>query len=81
MILVGIIAFYLGIDIPRLHASQVSLGARHPIPQWDTVELLGATGTFLAAVAALSRSMPLCLTRIRNRVGNLRSVAAGCSAS
>jgi hypothetical protein len=54
MILVGIIAFYLGIDIPRLHASQVSLGARHPIPQWDTVELLGATGTFLAAVAALT---------------------------
>jgi hypothetical protein len=54
MILVGIIAFYLGIDIPRLHASQVSLGARHPIPQWNTVELLGATGTFLAAVAALT---------------------------
>jgi hypothetical protein len=52
-ILVGIIAFYLGIDIPRLHASRISLGARHPIPQWDTVELLGATGTFLAAVAAL----------------------------
>ena len=54
MILVGIIAFYLGIDIPRLGASQISLGARHPIPQWDTVELLGATGTFLAAVAALT---------------------------
>jgi hypothetical protein len=54
MILVGIIAFYLGIDIPRLHASQVNLGARHPIPQWNTVELLGATGTFLAAVAALT---------------------------
>ena len=54
MILVGIIAFYLGIDIPRLHASQVSLGARHPIPQWNTVELLGAAGTFLAAVAALT---------------------------
>jgi hypothetical protein len=54
MILVGIIAFYLGIDIPRLHASQVSLSARHPIPQWNTVELLGATGTFLAAVAALT---------------------------
>jgi hypothetical protein len=54
MILVGIIAFYLGIDIPRLRAFQASLGARHPIPQWDTVELLGATGTFLAAVAALT---------------------------
>ena len=54
MILVGIIAFYLGIDIPRLGASQISLGARHPIPQRDTVELLGATGTFLAAVAALT---------------------------
>jgi hypothetical protein len=54
MILVGIIAFYLGIDIPRLRASQISLGVRHPIPQWDAVELLGATGTFLAAVAALT---------------------------
>jgi hypothetical protein len=54
MILVGIIGFYLGINIPRLRASQVSLGARRPIPQWDTVELLGAPGTFLAAVAALT---------------------------
>ena len=53
MILIGLIGFYLGIDISRLRASHKSLGARHPLPQWDAVELLGATGTFLAAAAAL----------------------------
>jgi hypothetical protein len=49
----GIFGFSLGIDIPRLRASHKSLGARHPLRQWDAVELLGATGTFLAAAAAL----------------------------
>jgi hypothetical protein len=43
MVLLGAIAFYLGIDIPRLRMR----------PRVDLVELWSATGTFLAAVAAL----------------------------
>ena len=43
MVLIGAIGFYLGIDIPRLRMR----------PRVDMVELLSATGTFLAAVAAL----------------------------
>jgi hypothetical protein len=54
MVLIGMIAFYLGIDIPGLRASHVKLGAKRRIPRWDTVELLSASGTFLAAVAALT---------------------------
>jgi hypothetical protein len=53
MILVGIIGFYLGIDIPRLRASHMNLGTKYPLPRWDAVELLSAAGTFLAAMAAL----------------------------
>jgi hypothetical protein len=45
MVLVGMIGFYLGIDIPRLPARI----ARHR----PAVELLSAAGTFLAAIAAL----------------------------
>jgi hypothetical protein len=54
MILVGMIAFYLGIDIPGLRASHIRPGVKPPMPRWDTVELLSASGTFLAAVAALT---------------------------
>jgi hypothetical protein len=43
MVVIGMIGFYLGIDIPRLRGR----------PRVDAVELLSATGTFLAAVAAL----------------------------
>ena len=46
MVLAGTIGFYLGIDIPRLPR----LGARRKL---DPVDLLSATGTFLAALAAL----------------------------
>jgi hypothetical protein len=53
MLLIGVFGFYLGIDIPRLRTSHEHLGPRHAVPQWDSVELLGATGTFLAAAAAL----------------------------
>ena len=45
MVLIGMIGFYLGIDIPRLPA-----GSR---PKVDPAELLSATGTFLATIAAL----------------------------
>jgi hypothetical protein len=54
MVLLGTVGFYLGIDIPRLCASPIKFGVKHSIPRWDTVELLSATGTFLAAVAALT---------------------------
>jgi hypothetical protein len=55
MVLLGMIGFYLGIDIPRLRfaAHVMRPGAERPVPRWDSVELLSATGTFLAAVAAL----------------------------
>lgn len=48
MALIGMIGFYLGIDLPRLPANVA--GARQRV---DPVELLSATGTFLAAIAAL----------------------------
>ena len=54
MVLVGMIGLYLGIDIPRLRASGIEFWAKRPVPRWDIVELLSATGTFLAAVAALA---------------------------
>jgi hypothetical protein len=54
MILVGAIGFYMGIDIPMLHASRLGLGVKRSIPQWDIVQLLGSAGTFLASVAALT---------------------------
>ena|SRR6185312_5712541 len=47
MVLLGLIGFYLGIDIPRL---AVTTRMR---PRIDPVELLSGTGTFLAAIAAL----------------------------
>ena len=51
MVLTGMIGFYLGIDIPRLRAPPASAATAQP--KVDPVELLSATGTFLAAVAAL----------------------------
>jgi len=48
MVLAGTAGFYLGIDIPRLPASLM-----RERPKIDLVEWLSATGTFLAAVAAL----------------------------
>ena len=53
MILIGAIGFYLGIDIPRLRAASREFGSHRPMLRWDGVELLSATGTFLAAMAAL----------------------------
>ena len=54
MVLLGMIGFYLGINIPGLRASHMRFGASRLIARWDIAELLGATGTFLAAVAALT---------------------------
>jgi hypothetical protein len=48
MVAIGMIGFYLGVNMP--------LRVPDPLvvrPQFDAVELLSATGTFLAAIAAL----------------------------
>lgn len=49
MVLVGILGFYLGIDIPRLRGSLL----RHESERIDPIELLSKIGTFLAAISAL----------------------------
>ena len=54
MVLIGMIGFYLGIDIPRLRESHANRAVKGSGPGVDPVELLSATGTFLAAVAALA---------------------------
>ena len=51
MILAGMIGFYLGVDIPMLRAPPASPATARP--RADPVELLSATGTFLATIAAL----------------------------
>jgi hypothetical protein len=51
MVLVGILGFYLGIDLPRLRSSLAEPELdRQSI---DSIELLSKIGTFLAAIAAL----------------------------
>jgi len=47
MVLVGILGFYLGIDLPRL------AGPGRGRQGFDSIELLSRVGTFLAAIAAL----------------------------
>jgi hypothetical protein len=51
MVLVGMIGFYLGIDIPRLAGARAKLLVGRP--RIAPLELLSTTGTFLAAIAAL----------------------------
>ena len=51
MILVGILGFYLGIDLPRLRASLTEPEIDRQ--RMDSTELLSKIGTFLAAIAAL----------------------------
>src|ERR1700719_1485245 len=46
MVLVGMIGFYLGIDVPRLRAVAGKSGDRGP--RVDPIQLLSATGSFLA---------------------------------
>ena len=48
--------FYLGIDIPRQHVVQAGFGRRRP--KVDPVHPASATGTFLAAIAALISVYP-----------------------
>jgi hypothetical protein len=51
MIVVGILGFYLGIDVPYLRSSLAKPESDRP--RIDPIELLSRTGTFLAAIAAL----------------------------
>ena len=51
MVLVGILGFYLGIDLPRLRASLTEPELDRQ--EIDSIELLSKIGTFLAAIAAL----------------------------
>jgi hypothetical protein len=55
MMVYGAVGFYLGIDLPRVPPDhKMHLPLRHGLGStWDTVELLSAAGTFLAAVAAV----------------------------
>jgi hypothetical protein len=63
MVMVGMIGFYLGIDIPRLPPEVA--GQRLKM---DPVEWLSAAGTFLAAVAALVSVYGIVLDEIPQRV-------------
>jgi hypothetical protein len=71
MILIGIIGFYLGIDIPQLRASHASRAVNRPAPRADPVELLSAIGTFLAAVAALASVYAIVFDEVPQRVWEL----------
>jgi hypothetical protein len=51
MVLVGILGFYLGIDVPCLRSSLAKPESDRP--RIDPIELLSRIGTFLAAIAAL----------------------------
>jgi hypothetical protein len=55
MMVYGAAGFYLGIDLPHAPAGhEMHLPLRHGLgSKADTVELLSAAGTFLAAVAAV----------------------------
>ena len=55
MMVYGGAGFYLGIDLPRVRPDhKMHLLLRHGLGStWDTVELLSAAGTILAAVAAV----------------------------
>ena len=63
MVLTGMIAFYVGIDLPRLPAGLA--GERHRV---DVVEMLSAAGTFLATVAALVSVYAIVLDEAPQRI-------------
>jgi uncharacterized membrane protein YfcA len=66
MVLMGMIGFYLGIDIPAPRASDSA--AKVSGPGVDPVELLSATGTFLAAVAALASVYAIVFDEVPQRL-------------
>jgi len=68
MVLIGTIGFYLGIDIPRMREPNVNRAVKGTGPGVDPVELLSATGTFLAAVAALASVYAIVFDEVPQRV-------------
>jgi hypothetical protein len=68
MVLIGTIGFYLGIDIPRMRGPTVNRAVKGSGPGVDPVELLSATGTFLAAVAALASVYAIVFDEVPQRV-------------
>jgi hypothetical protein len=69
MTLVGMTGFYLGIDIPRMRRVRIGRTV-------DVVELFSATGTFLAAMAALTAVYGLVLDEVPQRFGE--SLVGSC---
>jgi hypothetical protein len=53
MCLIGLIGFYLGIDIPQARTRGMQIGRSRFGKEVNPVELLSACGTFLNAIAAL----------------------------
>lgn len=53
MCLIGMVGFYLGIDIPQARARALQIGKSRFRKEVIPVELLSASGTFLTAMAAL----------------------------
>jgi hypothetical protein len=53
MCLIGMVGFYLGIDLPQARARGIRTGKSGFRPEVNPVELLSASGTFLTAMAAL----------------------------
>jgi hypothetical protein len=53
MCLIGMVGFYLGVDIPRSRAQAMRTGKGGFELELNPVELLSASGTFLTAMAAL----------------------------
>jgi hypothetical protein len=53
MCLIGMVGFYLGIDIPQVRTQPIQAGKSGFGKEVNPVELLSASGTFLTAMAAL----------------------------
>jgi hypothetical protein len=75
MCLIGMIGFYLGIDIPQARVRAFRIANRGFKPRVNPVELLSAFGTFLTAMAAL---VAVCVI-ISDQVPQLTlTVVVGC---
>jgi hypothetical protein len=75
MCLIGMIGFYLGIDIPRARARAFRIGNKGFEPKVDPVELLSACGTFLTAMAAL---VAVCIIIFDEIPQTTLTVVVGC---
>ena len=89
MTLAGMAGFYLGIDIPGARAARIGLAVGRGGLRVDAIELLSATGTFLAAMAALISVYALVLDEVPHRpweflvgswwlLGLIMQIGAGC---